>query len=187
MQNLVGFLVASSLASSVAAQQPVALPLTVGGAPVTIEWGQTVTSPNDDWINDLSLLRNGNVLGVGFRNRSDANFDSDWHAVQVELDVAGKRIAEHRYGAGGGTDAFWSMQEIEGGNRIFAGLTSRVGPADINAYVLVSRPDGAIVKENGYGHPGYDRVTDVAPADGGFIFVARGTVPLHPGWVMHDR
>ena len=153
------------------AQQPGSLPLTVGGTQSRIEWGQVVASPNDDWINDLVMLRNGNVLGVGFVNRADGSFDADWQAVQIELSPAGKRLAEHRYGSGGGTDAFWAMQELADGNRIFAGLTTRVGPGGINAYVLVSRPDGTIVKENGYGRPGYDRVTDVAPAVGGFLFI----------------
>ncbi|HEX6218197.1 MAG TPA: hypothetical protein VFZ35_02860 [Sphingomicrobium sp.] len=159
-------------ASATATAQPVTqLPLSVGGADTRIEWAQVVVSPNDDWINDLSMLRNGNVLGVGFVNRADGTFDSDWQAVQVEIDPAGRRVAEHRYGAGGGTDAFWSAEELDGGNRIFAGLTSRLGPGGINGYVLVSRPDGTIVKENGYGHPGYDRFTDLAPGEGGFVFV----------------
>lgn len=171
MMKLADFLVASSMAAGMGAPPQSALPLTVGGAEVDIAWAQVVSSPNHDWINDLAPLRNGNVIGVGFVNRTDADFDSDWQAVQVELDGAGRRIAEHRYGAGGGTDAFWAMQEMANGNRIFAGLTSRVGPAGVNAYVLVSRPDGTIVKENGYGHPGYDRVTDVAPAGDGFVFV----------------
>ena len=170
MRKLIVACVAMSSAAKAWAQ-PQTFPLEIGGSPTTIDWSATVVSPHDDWINDLSLLRSGNVLGVGFVNRADANPDADWQAVQVELDVRGKRIAEHRYGAGGGTDAFWAMQEMAGGNRIFAGLTTRVGPAGINAYVLVSRPDGLIVKENGFGHAGYDRVTDVAPADGGFIFV----------------
>ena len=152
-------------------------PLSVAGAPARVEWLETVHSPGDDWINDLTVLNNGNVLGVGFVNRADSSFSSDWQAVQVEVDLAGRRIADHRYGAGGGTDAFWAMQEMAGGNRIFAGLTTRLGPAGINAYVLVSSPDGSIVKENGYGHAGYDRVTDVAAADGGFVLVGHSQRP----------
>lgn len=182
MVKPINLLLATLAAASMpaGAQQPAALPFTVGGTDSRILWGQTVVSPNDDWINDLVMLRNANVLGVGFVNRADGSFGTDWEAVQVELDLFGGRIAEHRYGKGGGTDAFWAMQEIDGGNRIFAGLTTRVGPAGINAYVLVSRPDGTIIKENGYGHPGYDRVTDVALAAGGAVFIGHSQLPDGP-------
>ena len=159
-----GLLMAAAIAP------PTALPLKIGGAASRIEWSQLVTSDQDDWLNDLTLLRNGHVLGVGFVNRLDSNPAADWQAVQVEVDLGGTKIAEHRYGAGGGTDAFWAMRETGDGNRIFAGLTDRIGPSGINAYVLVARPDGSIINENGIGHPSYDRVTDVVPAGDGFLF-----------------
>lgn len=165
------------LAAPVLAQSPTTLPLIVGGAPARMEWSQIVASPNHDWINDLVRLRNGNILGVGFVNRDDGSTAADWQAVQVELDLAGNRIGEERYGAGGGIDAFWAMQEMADGKRIFAGLTTRVGPAGINAYVLVSGPDGTIIRENGYGQAGYDRVTDVAPATDGYIFAGHSQLP----------
>jgi hypothetical protein len=164
MMVTLGLLMAAAVAT------PSPLPLKIGGAASRVEWSQLVTSVQDDWINDLSLLRNGHVVGVGFVNRLDSKPMADWQAVQVEIDLSGKKIAEHRYGAGGGTDAFWAMRETADGNRIFAGLTNRIGPDGINAYVLVAAPDGSIVRENGYGHPGYDRVTDVVPAGDGFLF-----------------
>ena len=172
-------LATAALAAPAAAlgQQAHALPLTVGGTDSRIEWGQVVASANDDWINDLVPLRNGNVLGVGFVNRADGSFASDWQAVAVELTPRGQVASDHRYGANGGADAFWSVAEAADGNRIFAGFTTRVGPAGINGYVLVGRPNGQIVKENGIGHPGYDRFTDLAPAGDGFVFVGHSQLP----------
>ena len=166
-----------ALAAPTAGLAQAALPLTVGGAETRIEWGQVVASANDDWINDLVPLRNGNVLGVGFVNRADGSFASDWQAVSVELTQSGQVASDHRYGANGGVDAFWSVAEAADGNRIFAGFTTRVGPAGINGFVLVSRPDGQIVKENGIGHAGYDRFTDLAPAGDGFVFVGHSQLP----------
>lgn len=166
---------ALGLAGAAPAQSP---ELEVRGASALAPlWIRTVTSPGDDWLNDLVTLRNGNVLGVGFVNRTDGSFTSDWQAVAVELTPAGEVVSDHRYGAKGGGDAFWSATEAAGGNRIFAGLTTRIGPADINGYVLVSRPDGTIVKENGIGHAGYDRFTDLAPSGDGFVFLGHSQLP----------
>jgi hypothetical protein len=159
------------------AQRPGSLPLTVAGGEGRIVWVQVIASPADDWINDLVPLRNGNVAAVGFVNRQDNAVNGDWQAVSVELSTSGARIAEHRYGEKGGTDAFWSMAEGADRQRIFAGMTTRIGPAGINGYVLVSRPDGSIVKENGIGHEGYDRFTDVVATAGGFIFVGHSQPP----------
>jgi hypothetical protein len=153
-----------------AATQP--LPLTIGGdSSVRVEWGRVIATAGDDWINDLVPLRNGNLLGVGFLNRSDGSPNSDWLAVSVELQSGGTIASQRRYGDQGGSDAFWSAVESADGRRVFAGFTTRVGPGGINAYVLVSRADGTIVKENGLGYAGYDRFTDLAPAGDGFVFV----------------
>jgi hypothetical protein len=168
------------LSGGAAAQQPSPFPLTVGGSAQRIEWAQVVASPNDDWINDLIPLRNGNILGVGFVNRADGSFGTDWQAVAIEVTPTGRLVSDHRYGAGGGADAFWSMAEAANGNRVFAGFTTRIGPAGINGYVLVSQPDGRIVKENGIGHPGYDRFTDLAPAGDGFVFLGHSQLPDGP-------
>ena len=157
-------------AAPAAAAEP--LPLVVGGdSSVRAEWGQAIGTAGDDWINDLVPLRNGNLLGVGFLNRSDGSFASDWLALSIELAPGGTIVSQRRYGDQGGTDAFWSVAEAADGSRIFGGLTTRIGPGGINGYVLVSRPDGTIVKENGYGHAGYDRFTDLAPQADGFVFV----------------
>src|SRR5687768_13324556 len=156
--------VAASLQAVAAAQAPQQLPLTLGGAETRVEWAQVIASPGDDWINDLVPLRNGNVLGVGFLNRDDAGFAADWLAVAAEFQPDGTKVSERRYGDQGGTDAFWSVVEGAEDRRIFAGFTTRIGPAGINGYVLVSRADGTIVKENGFGYGGYDRFTDVAAA-----------------------
>ena len=159
---------------------PQPFPLTVSGDGARVEWAQIVASANDDWINDLVGLANGNVLGVGFLNRDDANPNADWVANAVEFTTGGRFVADRRYGEGDGTDAFWSVVERAGGARIFAGLTTRVGPGGINGYVLVTRADGAIIKENGLGYSGYDRLTDLAPAGDGFVFVGHSQLPDSP-------
>jgi len=166
-----------AVTSGAAAQTPESLPLAVGGSQARIEWGQIVASPRDDWVNDLILLRNGNILGVGFTGREDSDPNADWQAAATELTKQGMLISDRRYGEHGGTDAFWSMTEAADGRRVFAGLTTRIGPLGINGYVLVSGPDGMIVRENGYGYAGYDRFTDVAPTDGGYIFVGHSQLP----------
>jgi hypothetical protein len=174
MRHLIELLATASLGFAVSpafAQSPATLPLSLGGAPSRIEWGQVVASDKDDWINDLVRLRNGNVLGVGFVGREDGNADADWLAVAAELAPDGKILSDHRYGDHGGTDAFWAMAEAADGRRMFAGLTTRLGPAGINGYVLLSGADGIIVRENGFGYAGYDRFTDLAPAPGGYVFV----------------
>ena len=155
-----------------AAQSAPALPLTVGGTPARVEWVQVAASANDDWINDIIALRNGNILGVGFLDRGDAAFGGDWKALALELSPTGTVVSDHRYGAGGGTDAFWSAAEAGDGRRTFAGFTTRIGAGGINGYVVVTRPDGAILKENALGAGGYDRFTDLAAtADGGHVFL----------------
>lgn len=167
-----GIIASAALSSGTAAQQAELVPLAVGGSAARIEWAQVVASANDDWINDIVPLQNGNLLGVGFLNRADSAFGGDWQAVSVELSPNGSLVSDHRYGAGGGTDAFWSAAEASDGRRTFAGFTTRVGPGGINGYVVVTRPDGAIVKENAFGEGGYDRFTDLAPtADGGHVFL----------------
>ena len=165
----ISILASTLFAGPVAGAEP---PLVVGGdSSARVEWTQVFATAGDDWINDLVPLRNGNVGAVGFLNRADGSFNSDWLAVAAELRPDGTKVSEHRYGENGGSDAFWSMSEAQDGRRLFAGFTTRIGPPGINGYALVSRADGLIVKENGYGHNGYDRFTDLAPAIGGFMFV----------------
>lgn len=136
-----------------------------------VEWMQTIASPGDDWINDLVSLKSGNILAVGFLNRDDAGFAADWLAVAAELQPDGKIVSDRRYGEHGGSDAFWSVAEAQDGRRIFGGFTTRIGPGGINGYVLVSRADGMIVKENAFGGGGYDRFTSLASASDGFVFL----------------
>ena len=136
-----------------------------------VEWIQTIASPGDDWINDLVPLANGNILSVGFLNRDDSGFAADWLALAAEMGPDGTMVSQHRYGEHGGTDAFWSAAEARDGRRILGGFTTRIGPGGINGYVLVSRADGVIVKENAFGGGGYDRFTDLAPAGDGYVFL----------------
>jgi hypothetical protein len=158
------------IGSAAPAQLP-SFPLVIGGADAKIAWHQVIASPQDDWINDLVRLRNGNILGVGFVGREDGNANADWQAVAAEMDTRGKLVSDRRYGAGGGTDAFWSVAEAKDGRRAFAGFTTRIGPGGINGFALFSRADGTLLREDGYGDSGYDRFTDVAPAAGGYVFV----------------
>jgi hypothetical protein len=53
-----------------------------------IEWTRVISSPGNDWINDLVLLRNGDVGAAGFTGRRD-DPPSDWSAVVAEIDPDG--------------------------------------------------------------------------------------------------
>ena len=151
--------------------------LSIGGAGPA-SWMQVVASPNNDWINDLVPLANGNLLAVGFVNREAANDPpSDWVAVAVELMPDGKRVAERRYGEGGGVDAFWSVREDSGGRRMFAGFTTRIGHGGIDALALAANADGSLVGETAFGGGGYDRFTDIAVAADGFAFLGHSQLP----------
>ena len=152
------------------------LPLNVEGG-AKIEWGQVVASPNNDWINDVIPLANGNFLGVGFVGRQDTSPPSDWAAVAVELRPDGNRVSERRYGEGVGIDAFWSMLQGEGGRRMFAGFTTRIGPKGINGFAALTEADGSMINESGLGGDGYDRFTDVTQAGDGFVLLGHSQLP----------
>ena len=171
MAMLAGILFATA---SAAASDP--LPLAIQGG-AKVEWHQVVSSPNNDWINDLVPLANGNVLGVGFVNRQDTTPPSDWAAVAVELRPDGTVISDRRYGEGAGIDAFWSMMEGEGGRRLFAGFTTRIGPGGINGFTVLTGADGKLLNEAGRGGEGYDRFTDVTQAGDGFVLVGHSQLP----------
>lgn len=160
-----------TLAGSLPAAEP--LPFTIqGDRSVRVLWGQVFASLNDDWINDLVLLREGNILAAGFLNRLDQpDGPSDWSAFTAELTPDGRVAAQRTYGEGGGLDAFFAAREADDQRRVLAGFTTRIGGGGINAYVLVARPDGLIIKENAFGGGGYDRFTGVAPTDGGYVFL----------------
>ena len=153
-------------------------PLAVGGDPsVKTMWQQVVAGPNDDWINDLVPIANGNILGVGFLNRNDDATNADWQAVSVELSPGGKRVAEHRYGQGGGTDAFWSVLEGAGNRRTFAGFTTRMGGGGIDGLLVTTGADGKLINEAAFGAGGYDRFTDLTQAGDGTVFVGHSQLP----------
>lgn len=157
---------------AVASEAPAKLPFHVSGdASVRIEWVQRFASANDDWINELAALRNGNLLAVGFLNRRDGSPPSDWSALAAELSNDGQVLARRSYGEGGGIDAFWSMTEARDGRRMFAGFTTRIGAGGINAYALSAAADGTILKENAFGGGGYDRFTSMVQAADGYVFL----------------
>ena len=172
MMTLAELLVAGAV---VAAVEPSSL--AVDGGISKIEWLLRVSSPNDDWINDLVPLANGNILGVGFLNRQDSTPPSDWAAIAVEFEATGKAVSEHLYGEGAGVDAFWSAIEGEGGRRMFAGFTTRIGRGGIDGLSLLANSDGSIAREKTHGWQGYDRFTDVTQAADGFVFVGHSQQP----------
>jgi hypothetical protein len=135
---------------------------------VQILWLRDFTSPLDDWINDILPMRDGNYLAAGFLNRADTG--SDWRALAVKLNTEGSIAWQREHGAGGGVDAYWGVHEAADGRFALAGFTTRIGAGGIDAYFSTLTADGWIVKENAYGGPKYDRVTDLAPAaDGGYV------------------
>lgn len=148
------------------------LPFRVGGtAGASIEWGLRFASENDDWVNDLLLLRNGNVMAVGFLNRKDSDPSSDWTALSSEIDMRGTVANRRLYGEGGGLDAFFSMAERDDGSRMFAGLTTRIGGGGIDGWSLMTGPSGELLNEHAHGAAGYDRFTDIALVGDGYVML----------------
>lgn len=153
------------------AADPAESKLTVSGDETSrLQWVEVLATPNNDWINDLVLLRNGNVAAAGFLNRRD-DPPSDWSAVTAEVTPAGRLIAQKTYGEGGGIDAFFGLAEAKDGGCILAGFTTRIGNGGIDAWAVVTRADGTVINEEAHGGAGYDRFTDVAVAKDGYVFL----------------
>lgn len=136
-----------------------------------IAWERHFSSSNDDWINDLVPLGNGNVMAAGFLNRRDGSPPSDWTALAAELTPDGRLIEQSSYGDGGGIDAFWSVAEGRDGRRMFAGFTTRIGKGGIDAFIQLTGKDGAAIGEAAFGGGGYDRFTDIASTRDGYVFL----------------
>lgn len=135
-----------------------------------ILWMQVFASPKDDWINHLLPLKDGNILATGFVGRDDNDKNGDWRALAVKLTRDGRILWRQEYGAGSGVDAFWAASEGRDGRIRAAGFTNRMGAGGLDAYLALLNADGALAREIAVGGPGYDRVTDIAPAqDGGFV------------------
>ena len=136
-----------------------------------VSWQRAFTSEQNDWINQITTLSDGNYLAVGFVGRDDeAATPSDWRALVVKFDGSGTEIWKREHGAGGGVDAYWGARETADGRIGAGGFTTRIGSGGIDAYVAVLDAKGWILKENAIGGPGYDRFTDIAGAsDGGFM------------------
>lgn len=156
---------------SIAAASPDARPFEVQGNAATISWMRQFTSRNDDWVNELVQLRNGNVMAVGFLDRRDGDASSDWRALAAEFTAQGKLVADRRYGEGAGIDAFWSVAETADRQRIFAGFTTRFGGGGIDGLALTADAEGSVRSERAFGGAGYDRFTDIAATDDGFLFL----------------
>lgn len=149
--------------------QPARAELNVKVGAADIIWSNAYGSAGEDWINDIVTTEEGGFLAVGFLNRVDGGAPSDWRALASKFDADGAVSWTREFGLGGAIDAFWTAREREDGAFALGGLTTRVGPGGINAYVAIIASDGAILKENGYGTAGYDRITGIAPTADGFI------------------
>lgn len=165
MRQFIG-IIASLMPSAAVAAPPI--PEIRDGA-ASVAWSNAYQSAGEDWINDIVALRNGDFLAVGFLNRVDGGAASDWRALASRFAAGGSIRWTKEYGAGGAVDAFWTARERADGALVFGGLTTRVGPDGINAYVAETTGDGETVKENGYGTSGYDRITGLAPTADGYI------------------
>ncbi len=144
-------------------------PVEVRGGAGRIVWSNSYASAGEDWINDIVAMTDGGFLAVGFLNRVDGEAPSDWRALASKFGVDGAVSWTKEFGAGGAIDAFWTARERDDGKIVLGGLTTRIGPGGINAYVAVASANGETLKENGHGAAGYDRITSLAPTAGGFI------------------
>ena len=135
-----------------------------------ILWLSEFASAGEDWINELTPLRDGRFLAFGYFGRVDGEQASDWRALAVSFDASGAIAWQREHGAGGGIDAYWNGLETADGQFALAGFTTRIGVGGIDVYFSMLTSDGWIVKENTYGGPKYDRATDLAAAaDGGYV------------------
>lgn len=134
-----------------------------------IRWFHSFASEGDDWINDFIALRGGRILAVGFLNRVE--LESDWRALAIELTASGVIERQTEYGAGSAVDAFWNAAQSPDGTLAHVGFTTRLGAGGIDAYLVRTTPDGALIGEHAFGEAHYDRFTDLAPVPGG-------------GWIM---
>lgn len=164
--------IALGLLAAALSAEPANLPFELNGdSKASISWSRQIASPNDDWVNDLTSLRDGRLLAVGFLNRADGSPPSDWAALAAELALDGTLTRQGAYGVGGGIDAFWSMAEAGDGNRMFAGFTTRIGGGGIDALALLTNASGEMLAERAFGGGGYDRFTDLVATGDGFVFV----------------
>jgi uncharacterized delta-60 repeat protein len=133
-------------------------------------WLREFASPGEDWINELTPLRDGRFLASGYLGRVDGEDATDWRALAVMFAADGAIGWRREHGLGGGIDAYWNGLQAADGRLALAGFTTRIGAGGIDAYFSTLTPDGWIVKENAYGGPKYDRATDLAAAsDGGYV------------------
>ena len=132
-----------------------------------IIWQQVFASPLDDWVNHVVPTRDGHFVVAGFLNRADEG--SDWRALLAKLAPDGRVIWQREHGAGSGVDAWWAVDEGSDGRFTAAGFTTRIGAGGIDALVGVLTSDGALVREGAFGGSGYDRATDLARADDGYL------------------
>lgn len=157
---------------AIAAASSAGLPFRVGGDDdAAIAWGQRFASEGDDWVNDLVMLRKGNVVAVGFLNRIDGSPPSDWHALAAEIGPDGTLVKQNSFGSGAGIDAFWSVAEAGDGSRMFAGFTTRMGGGGIDGLALHADAHGGLRLERAFGQGGYDRFTDLAATADGYVFL----------------
>lgn len=132
-----------------------------------IIWQRVFASPLDDWVNHVVPTRDGHFVVAGFLNRDDQA--SDWRALLAKLTPDGRVVWQREHGAGTGVDAWWAVDEGTDGRFTTAGFTTRTGAGGIDALVGVHSSDGVLLREGSFGGSGYDRATDLAPADSGYV------------------
>ena len=160
---------AGAVAALFGAEAAPTLPVS-GNSGARAQWVRVIASQENDWVNDLVLLSNGNIAAAGFLGRRD-DPPSDWSALVVEVEKDGTLVRQSGHGAGGGVDTFFGMLEAEDGRRVLAGFTTRIGHGGIDALAVIMAPDVAVLREEAYGGGGYDRFTDVASTDDGYVFL----------------
>ena len=139
----------------------------------TVERTLWLVEDRDDWVNDLVPLPDGGFLAVGFLGRDDAVEGEDWTGFVQRFDRDEREVWRRDHGQGSGTDALWTVARRRGGGFVGVGFTDRIGAGGLDGWIVRLGPDGELVGEATVGGPGYDRLTDLAPAQGGG-FVAVG-------------
>jgi hypothetical protein len=125
-----------------------------------IAWLVTCGTPQEDWINRLVELPDGNILATGFIGRDDAASKPDWSGTALKFSESGRMLWSRAFG-GSGIDAVWAIQELPDHRLALGGFSSKQSAGDWDAWLVLLRENGALESEHRFGGAKNDRATDL--------------------------
>jgi hypothetical protein len=138
-----------------------------------VEWAWTAGTAQTDWITHVIETRDGDLVGVGFVNRSSDAQLPTWDAVAVRFRRDGGVRWSRTFG-GPGVDAFWDVREAADGKLVIAGFTSSAGAGKNDAWLVVLDREGRLEVARHYGGAADDLALAVVPVPGdGYLVVGQ--------------